>query len=68
MSCAAYTYIVPLQEHQRFPSVLAEQLLSALRQAQLRIPDLLALHLAAASSNRLHHVSHTRRLILDLVL
>lgn len=63
-----HTHVVPLQEHQRFPPVLAQQLLPALRQAQLGLPDLLALHRAAAPGNGLHHVNHARRLVWDLVL
>lgn len=60
--------MVPLQEHQRLPSVLAEQLLPALRQAQLGLPELLALYRAAAPRDGLHHVKHTGGLVLALVL
>lgn len=62
------TYMVPLQEHQRFAPVLPQQLLSALRQAQLRLPHLLALHRAPAPSDGLNHVTHARRLSLAHVL
>lgn len=62
------TYMVPLQEHQGFAPVLPQQLLSALRQAQLRLPHLLALHRAAAPSYGLHHVTHAGGLSLPHVL
>lgn len=62
------TYMIPLQEHQGFAPVLPQQLLSALRQAQLRLPDLLALHRAATPSDGLHHVTHARGLSLAHVL
>lgn len=47
--------MIPLQENQRFASVLTQQLLSSLLQGQLSVSDLLALHQAPTLGYGLYH-------------
>lgn len=58
------THVVPLQEHQRPAAELLQQLLSALPEAQLSLPDLLAPHLAAAHGHVCQHGVHAAGLAL----
>ena len=51
--------MIPLQEHQGSLCVLKLQLPSPLLQAQLSLPDLLALHQAPAGGHRVQHGVHT---------